>query len=234
MVTIFLVRHGQASFHSADYDQLSDTGTEQARLLGEWFGDCDWPVHHVVTGGMKRHLQTAEGFFSIYPRAGDWTDCLNRDACFNEFDHKEILERSLAAEDPEAIAKGFQFGHMTPDEFNVKMPKALLRWAVAQHNDDYTEAWPEFNKRCHEALDRAATSAMSGENVIVFTSCGIIAAICRNILGLSAEQMVGLMWEISNASVTRITCKQGRYSINAFNATAHLDRTCKPELITIK
>ena len=34
MSSVILVRHGQASFGKADYDQLSDLGYEQARHLG--------------------------------------------------------------------------------------------------------------------------------------------------------------------------------------------------------
>ncbi len=37
MALLFLVRHGQASFGQAHYDQLSDQGRQQARWLGEYF-----------------------------------------------------------------------------------------------------------------------------------------------------------------------------------------------------
>ena len=38
MSVLLLVRHGQASWGSADYDVLSDRGHEQSRLLGR-----HWP-----------------------------------------------------------------------------------------------------------------------------------------------------------------------------------------------
>ena len=38
MAQIYLVRHGQASFGSSNYDQLSELGFEQARLLGRHGG----------------------------------------------------------------------------------------------------------------------------------------------------------------------------------------------------
>ena len=34
MSNIYLVRHGQASFGAADYDQLSELGLRQSALLG--------------------------------------------------------------------------------------------------------------------------------------------------------------------------------------------------------
>lgn len=36
MSVIYLVRHGQASFGSDDYDRLSTIGREQAQALGEY------------------------------------------------------------------------------------------------------------------------------------------------------------------------------------------------------
>jgi len=36
MSSIYLVRHGQASFGSANYDELSDRGRRQSRILGEY------------------------------------------------------------------------------------------------------------------------------------------------------------------------------------------------------
>ena len=37
MTTIYLVRHGQASFGKSNYDELSENGEAQAKLLGQYF-----------------------------------------------------------------------------------------------------------------------------------------------------------------------------------------------------
>jgi broad specificity phosphatase PhoE len=37
MATIFLIRHGQAQFGMEEYDALSPTGIEQAKILGKSF-----------------------------------------------------------------------------------------------------------------------------------------------------------------------------------------------------
>ncbi len=43
MSSLFLVRHGQASFLERNYDKLSAKGEEQARILGRyWAGLKDW------------------------------------------------------------------------------------------------------------------------------------------------------------------------------------------------
>lgn len=36
MTTIYLVRHGQASFGTASYDQLSAKGEQQAQVVGDF------------------------------------------------------------------------------------------------------------------------------------------------------------------------------------------------------
>jgi len=47
---IYLVRHGQASFGAEDYDELSDLGARQSRLLGGWLASLKQPLSCVVTG----------------------------------------------------------------------------------------------------------------------------------------------------------------------------------------
>ena len=140
----------------------------------------------------------------------------------------------MTAEHPEALANGAKFGDMTPAEFETKWPTAILRWLGDLHPQDYAEPWSVFGSRCMSAFDDAAALAGKGENVLVVTSGGVISAICLSILGVSAEQMVRLMWEITNASVTSFTRKGDHYSLTGFNVNSHLDRLGKPELITIK
>ena len=61
MGTLYLIRHGQASFGADDYDQLSELGMRQAVRLGEWFHGKGVQFSAVMTGSLKRHVQTLEG-----------------------------------------------------------------------------------------------------------------------------------------------------------------------------
>src|SRR4051794_24521887 len=106
MGQIYLVRHGQASFGSANYDQLSDLGLEQARLLGEWFANSHQQFHCVVTGGLKRHRQTADACIAMLPKStrGD-TDWVT-DPGFDEYDHHEVMVRHHPEfDDPEEVKR---------------------------------------------------------------------------------------------------------------------------------
>ena len=63
MGTLYLVRHGQASFGADDYDQLSPLGRQQAVRLGEYLRPKlqGKPLEAVLMGSLKRHRQTWEG-----------------------------------------------------------------------------------------------------------------------------------------------------------------------------
>ena len=51
---IVLVRHGQASFGADDYDRLSALGTEQARLLGQWWARLGAAPGTVMRGSLRQ------------------------------------------------------------------------------------------------------------------------------------------------------------------------------------
>ena len=65
MGTLYLVRHGQASFGADDYDQLSPLGRRQAVRLGEYlrqrFEREGVQIDTVLMGSLRRHRQTWEG-----------------------------------------------------------------------------------------------------------------------------------------------------------------------------
>ena len=61
MGNLYLVRHGQASFGAADYDNLSELGRKQAVRLGEYFRENGHLFDTVFTGTLRRHSQTWAG-----------------------------------------------------------------------------------------------------------------------------------------------------------------------------
>ena len=61
MGTLYLVRHGQASFGADDYDQLSELGQRQSERLGRYWAERGLRFDAVITGTLKRHEQTWQG-----------------------------------------------------------------------------------------------------------------------------------------------------------------------------
>ena len=54
MSELYLVRHAQASFGAANYDQLSDLGHRQSRWLGDHLGMRGMAFDQLVVGDMVR------------------------------------------------------------------------------------------------------------------------------------------------------------------------------------
>ena len=61
MSELYLVRHAQASFGAANYDQLSDLGHKQSRWLGDYMGMRGLKFDTLVVGDMVRHHETMNG-----------------------------------------------------------------------------------------------------------------------------------------------------------------------------
>ena len=68
MASLYLIRHGQASFGSANYDQLSALGQRQADLSGHFFADIGLHFGQAVSGDLSRQQETCLLYTSPSPR----------------------------------------------------------------------------------------------------------------------------------------------------------------------
>ncbi len=98
MGTLYLVRHGQASFGADDYDQLSPLGRRQSVRLGEYWRERGMTFDAVITGTLKRHRQTWEG---IAEGLGLSRDDVLPWPGLNEYDSEALI----GAIHPEKLAK---------------------------------------------------------------------------------------------------------------------------------
>lgn len=231
MGQIFLVRHGQASFGKANYDQLSDLGYEQARLLGQWYANTHQRFTKVINGGLARHRQTADACLGALPKKllidTEWIT----DEDFAEFDHKEVLLRHCP-EFADAVAfKALLANHVDPPRALEQLfREAMQRW---MDGGDYTESWPAFRDRCVRALQRLDT-ASSGQTTIVFTSGGVIAAVMQHLLGLQDKQVMELNWTLANCGVTKLLHRPGQFTLSYLNNYAHLEWLGQPGAVTYR
>ena len=60
MSRMIMIRHGQASFLSDDYDRLSALGLDQARQLGEYWRAQQMQCDAAFCGPRRRHRETAD------------------------------------------------------------------------------------------------------------------------------------------------------------------------------
>ena len=58
MPEIYFIRHGQASFGSENYDNLSNLGKRQSKIVGSYFKKIDLTFDRIISGTLNRQLQT--------------------------------------------------------------------------------------------------------------------------------------------------------------------------------
>lgn len=234
MGQIFLVRHGQASFGAADYDQLSDLGYEQSRLLGVWFEQMGLRFDRVVVGGMKRHRQTAEaclGAMSAAPAAADWLV----DAGLEEYDHVQMLNVSRPELQEKAAMGAYLKQYENPRHaFQRLFEDAMVRWMSGQHDPEYRESWAGFRGRCVGAVRRVLADTDKSMRAVVFTSGGPISAVAQELFGLTEARTAALNWTVVNSAVTKLLHSPGQLTISYLNAYPHLEQTRDPKNITYR
>ena len=163
MGTLYLVRHGQASFGAADYDQLSALGREQCVCLGRYWQQRGINFEAVLTGSLKRHQQSlagiAEGLATPYQPLV-WPE-------LNEYDSEALIE----AIHPEPLAR--------PDSPELyrhhfrQLREGLKAWMRGDTQPRGMTSYAEFSAGVAAALDHVLKNC-SG-NVLIVSSGGPIS-----------------------------------------------------------
>lgn len=229
MATVYLVRHGQASFGKANYDQLSPTGWEQGRVLGRWLADKVDP-DAIFGGNLERHRETVEAITTGF---GDRLPDMQVAAGFNEFDHNEVVNRFRPEWADRAIMARVLKAFPKPARaFQEAFVQAVRRWASGEHDHEYSESWPAFKARVLAAFGEMLEFADGGD-VLVATSGGPISVICQDLLGLDDTRALALNEVIANTSVSRVLYSGPRRSLSVFNNYSHLEAE-DPALVTFR
>ncbi|MEO6920207.1 MAG: histidine phosphatase family protein [Collimonas sp.] len=235
MAAIYLVRHGQASFGAADYDQLSDLGVRQSAILGQWLAQSGQEMPLVVTGSHLRHQQSSAACIEALaaPAAGRQRRMI-QDEGFDEFDHKQVLARYMP-QFADGLFSAYLEQQDNPERaFQRVFVKAVARWVGGEHDAEYHEPWPAFKARCNGAMARLLDQVGKGQSAWVFTSGGPISVICQQLLGIPDRQIFDVNWALVNTSVTKLLYRPGRVSLSYMNNFSHLERACDPTLVSYR
>lgn len=217
MSVVYLVRHGQASFGTDDYDRLSPLGHEQSRITGAHLADQGVKPVSIVHGEMLRQRQTAAGIISgagsglVSEIGGDLEGQI--DSGWNEFDASELVN-ALPDSDPRASSDSRVFQHV--------LEQACAQWAGGENDAAYTETFTAFTNRVDQSFDAACASLQSGESGVVVSSSGAIAWTVARLLGAGFEQWLTLNRVTINAGVTKIIIGSRGPSLISFNDHSHL------------
>ncbi len=225
MPTVQLIRHGQASFGGPDYDVLSDAGRMQSILVARELASRQLEVGLMVSGSLARQLDTAEPAAALLERE------VFVDARWNEYDMDDILgahSSTSVRTSQEPDSEG-----VSANEFQDLLEDALAGWIEAGPASPATESWPTFAGRITTALGELAAELPSGSTGLVFTSGGVIAALCAAALQYPDQSLIAYNRVCVNTGITKLVAGRRGVSLVSFNEHGHLERT-RPPLITYR
>jgi broad specificity phosphatase PhoE len=202
MTAVYLLRHGQASFGAADYDTLSPTGRQQSVVLGEELRRRAVDVHAVWSGTLRRQLGTAAACLE----AAGLDVPVTEDARWNEYDHLGLVPS----------------GQPAPEEsrdFQGLLDKAIEVWITGGHPAGTTGTWLEFSGGVDAALAEVFAGLPKGKSALVFTSAGVISAVCAALLSAPPAGYLALNRTMPNAAITKLV--SGRSGVNLVSVNEH-------------
>lgn len=212
MGSLYLVRHGQASFGAADYDQLSARGHEQCRHLGAYWRERGQRFDAVFTGTLRRHQQSLAGIVEGY---GEDLPAVALPG-LNEYDSEAVVraihpEPLGAPSDPEAVKQHFRL-----------LRQGLLAWMRGETAPVGMPTHADFAASVADALDRVRALGV-GRQVLIVSSGGPISTAVAQVLDAPAETCVELNLRIRNSAVTEFAFNPRRHHLVTFNTLPHLD-----------
>ena len=220
MATIYLVRHGQASFGAEDYDALSELGCHQAQVLGEYFRDCDIRLDAAYCGDLKRQRDTARLALAAQP--GEVP--LTVDPRFNEVDNDAQIRHLLpdvVAHNP-SIQALVDAGLSDSKHYQKVIEAVFNHWVSPACDNPDLQSWPDYSGAVRAALAEVIARQGSGKTLAIFTSGGTLATMVSQVLGLAGDHTYRFYEPVMNCSVTQLFYSGERVSLSYFNDCSYL------------
>jgi broad specificity phosphatase PhoE len=220
MGTLYLVRHGQASFGAADYDQLSPLGERQSRALGEWFAQRGVRFEASLRGTLKRHQQTLDGIAAGHgdvPAPSLWPG-------LNEYDSEAVVKAIHPgplgpADTPEAYRHHFRL-----------LREGLAAWMAGRSQPAGMPAYADWTAGIIAALDHVRQQHTG--DVLLVSSGGPISTAVGQLLGTAPETTIDLNFRFRNSAVVELQFTPKRHMLVAYNHLPHLDNAERADWIT--
>lgn len=218
MGTLYLVRHGQASFGADNYDQLSDLGVQQSQCLGRYFAGQGLQFEAVLRGSLVRHAQTLAGIVQGWqsdegsgltemPEALVWPG-------LNEYDSQAVVrtvhEGPLGkADTPETYREHFRL-----------LRKGLTAWSLGQVQPQGMPTYADFKAGVHEALAHVQHHCKGA--VLLVSSGGPISFTLADLMGASPQAGIELNFRMRNSAISEVDYNPKRNTMVSFNTLPHL------------
>ena len=211
MGTLYLVRHGQASFGAEDYDRLSDLGHRQCAQLGAWMQARGLRFEGVLRGTLRRHRESLAALASALPGLPDAVEWPG----LNEYDSEAVVRSVHAGElprpdTPEAYRQHFRL-----------LREGLARWMAGEVQPEGMPTWAGFLQGVTSALDHVRTRHEG--DVLLVSSGGPIATAVAHVLQAPPATAIELNLRIRNSALTEFAFTPKRHMLVTYNTLPHLD-----------
>ena len=220
MGTLYLVRHGQASFGADDYDRLSELGHRQSERLGEYFKGKGLEFQAVITGTLRRHQETFAGI----ARGLDWQAQPVLWPGLNEYDSEAVIHAIHPMPLPKPDTPELYRHH-----FRL-LRDGLTQWMAGVVSPRGMPSYNDFVHGVSSALDHVRQNCEG--NVLLVSSGGPISTAVGHILGTTPEATIELNLRIRISSVTEFHFNPKRHSLVTYNTLPHLDHPDHASWIT--
>lgn len=239
MSKLYIVRHGQASFFSDDYDKLSEMGERQSRVLAEYWIDRGEHFDEVYTGTLQRQQRTAEVVGETFRERGlEWPET-HVFPGLDEYPADDVMdvllpqlcerdERMRVLRDEFEASEG---GPARYRSFHRLLEAVMARWIGKDYEPGTLTTWEEFSGGVRGAFQEILEKEGNGRRVAVFSSGGPVGISVQTALGAPEIKAAELNWRVHNCSFTEFTFSGSRLALDSFNAVPHLS---DPELLTYR
>jgi len=234
MGRLVVVRHGQASIHADDYDQLSELGGHQSSALGQHWASMGSCWDGAVIGPCKRHRQTAEAVASQYQNHGQEFPSFSEHPAFDEHHGVRVFQEVLAADVANGKESGIASTKVTDpkaiENFMAQFRAVTRSWVLGEFDYPQHENWQAFRQRVIAGIGEVLGQFKNGDQVVLFSSAGPLAVLTGFSLGLDDVAMLDLSWRVRNSAVAEFRFDGATITLESFNALPHVR---DPKLLTM-
>ncbi len=221
MGTLYLVRHGQASFGADDYDQLSPLGLQQAQRLGAHWLAQGQRFETVLLGTLRRHAQTLDGIAQGLPGLPAPQVLPSLD----EYDSLALI-RAIHTEPLQKPNTPELYRH----HFRL-LCDAIAQWMAGVISPQGMPSWEDFSLGVRRVLEQVRRDH-ADQNVLLVSSGGPISTAVGEVLGTAPEVTIALNMRIRNSAVTEFSVSPKRLMLQTFNTLPHLHAAEHAALVT--
>jgi len=221
-----MIRHGQASFGKENYDELSDLGRRQSRILGKNFMSSGILLDAIYSGTLARQSETVREFLSAYGSGGIKLPKILKTDAFNEHDSEGVLRGLIPVFIKENPGFEKDVERMLDDNrsFQKVFEAVMLRWVSNDYDNPELRKWEDFIFQVEQGIKNIMANSDRGKNVALFTSGGPIAVAVRKALNLTNTDTIKVSWQVVNTSVSCFKYTKNRFMLSTFNEHAHFEK----------